>query len=90
MRVDLALFEGDNLLDRLEISIGPTLQCNHFKHFHALHELVGDAAKIRLDGFPESFGINHSDIDMPVHESEDWETLDLGRFMIAFWCRVGV
>jgi len=90
MRVDLALFEGDVLLDRLEISVGPTPQCGHFKFFHALYHLAEDAAKIELDGFPESFGMKRMGIDMPIHESDDWETLVFEKFTIAFWCRVGV
>jgi len=27
-------------------------------------------------------------LDMPIHESTDWETLDFDRYILAFWCRL--
>lgn len=87
MRVDLALFEGDDLLDRGEIMISGEQTTDSFNLFQAHHRLAGDAAAIVLDRFSDSVDLKRVALDMPVHESEDWESLELGQFTVAFWCR---
>ena len=88
MRVDLALFQGDDLLDRREILVSPKRQSDNFNLFQAHHQLVDDAADIVLDSFADQVGLNRVVLDMPVHESQDWESVELGKFTVAFWCRV--
>jgi len=87
MRVDLALFQGDDLLDRGEITVSPEQRTDSFNLFQAHHQLAGDAADIVLDRFSDSVGLKRVTLDMPVHESEDWESVELGKFTVAFWCR---
>ena len=88
MRVDLALFQDDDLLDRGEIVVGAEQRTDIFNLFQAHHQLAGDAADIVLDRFSDSVGLNRVTLDMPVHESEDWESIELGKFTVAFRCRV--
>ena len=88
MRVDLALFQGDDLLDRNEISVSTERRTETFSLFKAHHQLVNDAADIVLDSFSDQVDLKRVTLDMPVHESGDWESIDLGKFTVAFWCRV--
>ena len=88
MRVDLALFKGDDLLDRGEIMVSSEQRTDSFNLFLAHHQLAGDVADIVLDRFSDSVGLKRVTLDMPVHESKDWESLELGKFTVAFWCRV--
>jgi hypothetical protein len=88
MHVDLALFDGDVLLERGKISVGATRQTSSLQLFHAHHQLVNDAADITLDGFADRVGLKSVVLNMPVHESSDWESIELERYTMAFWCRV--
>ena len=87
MRVDLALFEGDALLDRGELRIGSVEAVSSFALFQATHRLGPNAADIVLSNFPACLDLETITLDMPIHESVDWESMDLGRYMLAFWCR---
>ena len=86
MRVELALFDGDTLLDRGELCIASESGCNHLKLFHAAHRLNGDVAQIVLSKFPPSMHIKTSRLDMPLHRSDDWESIDLGGYTLVFRC----
>ena len=88
MHVELALFQGDDLLDRGEILIGAERLTDSFTLFLAHHQLVGDAADIVLDSFADQVDFKRVTLDMPVHTSEDWESIELGKYTVAFWCRV--
>jgi hypothetical protein len=88
MRVDLGLFEGDTLLDRGVIRIGPAKVTDTFKHFRATHSLGSSAAEILLSDFSTQVGLKAITLDMPIHESADWESIDLDKYTVAFWCRL--
>ncbi|GAB2499604.1 hypothetical protein GCM10027084_11250 [Pseudoxanthomonas sangjuensis] len=88
MRVDLALFDGDDLLDRKEITVSRFKRVDSFTLFRATHQLGHESADIVLGGFAEHLGLNKIALDMPIHESNDWESIDLGRYTLAFWCRL--
>lgn len=90
MRVDLALFDGDELLGRVEIRVGAEQSISRFALFEAVHKLGHDAADIVLSAFPAHIDLKTITLDMPIHESEDWESLDLGRYTLAFWCRLNL
>jgi hypothetical protein len=87
MRVDLALFDGDKLLDRIELCIDVARRFQEFLLFNATYELGPQAADIVLSGFPASIDLKTITLDMPIHTSTDWESIDLGRYTLAFWCR---
>ena len=88
MRVDLALFDGDEFLCRGEVSVGPVEEIHSFSLFQVTHQLGQDAADIVLSGFPSHVDLKTITLDMPIHESTDWESIDLGRYTLAFWCRL--
>ncbi|WAC63718.1 hypothetical protein OVA13_02695 [Pseudoxanthomonas sp. SL93] len=88
MHVDLALFEGDTLLDRGCFTVGADRAVFAFSLFQASHQLVSGSADVVLFGFPKHIDLKKIALDMPVHESLDWETIDLGRYTVAFSCRL--
>jgi hypothetical protein len=88
MRVDLALFDGDELLSRNEFRVGAAELVSTFPLFHATHKLGQETADIVLSNFPAHVDLKTVSLDMPIHESSDWESIDLGRYTLAFWCRL--
>lgn len=87
MRVDLALFEGDTLLDRGVISIGPVTATDRFEHFIATHSPGSGVAVVQLSDFSTHIDLKSMALDMPIHESADWESIELGRYGVVFRCR---
>lgn len=71
MRVDLGLFEGDTLIDRGAISVGPDKATDTFTHFRATHSLGLEAAEILLSDFSSHIGLKSITLDMPIHDSAD-------------------
>ena len=88
MRVELALFEGDTLLERGEVVVSATQQVDSFELFRASHRLGPEAVDIILDAFADHMEVKRSTLSMPVHESGDWESIDLGKYTLAFWCHL--
>lgn len=90
MRVELALFHGDDLLERGQIDVSVPAGVSSFRLFRASHRLAAGVADIVLDGFAEGIALKRVSLDMPVHESEDWESIELDKYTLAFWCRLNV
>jgi hypothetical protein len=86
MRFDFGLFDGDTLLERGSFVVSTLPLCAHFASFHAAHVLEGDVAKIVLSRFPPEFDLKTATLDVPVHESDDWESIELARYALAFRC----
>ena len=86
MHVELALFDGDELLERGSIDVGVEARCNHLNHFHVAHRLEVDAAKVVLSNFSSRVKLRTSTLSMPVHQSSDWESIDLAGYTLAFRC----
>jgi hypothetical protein len=86
MRVELALFDGDTLLDRGQILVGPESSCDHFKLFRVAHQIKGAAAQVVLLGFSPSINLTTADLNMPIHQSADWESIKLAGYTLAFRC----
>jgi hypothetical protein len=91
MLVEFALFdENDALLERSSIRVSSESQCAHLRQFHVAHELCGDAAKIVLSNFSPNLELKTVSLDMPVHQSADWESIALDRYTFAFRCSLVV
>ena len=88
MHVDLALFERNELLDRGCFTVGPDKAEVLFSLFNVSHQLASDSADVVLSDFPGHVGLKRIALDMPIHESLDWESIDLGRYTVVFWCRL--
>ena len=88
MHVALALFDGDVLLGRCEVVVTADQKVDAFDLFRATHSLGKDDADIVLDDFAGHIQLNRATLRMPIHESEDWESIELERYTLAFRCRV--
>ena len=88
MRVELALFEGDALLERTELVVGAGASIDSFHLFRATHELGNEAANIVLDNFSAAVTLKSVKLHMPIHESNDWESIEIEKYTLAFWCHL--
>lgn len=88
MRVELALFDGDALLERTEIVVDASERIDAFRLFRASHKLGAEAADIVLDNFAEPVALKNAKLCMPIHESDDWESIQLDKYTLAFRCRL--
>lgn len=86
MLVEFAFFRDDTLLERGAVRVTTEAQCAHLKQFHIAHQLVGDAAQIVLSNFGPETGLKMSRLEMPVHQSDDWETIQLATHLLVFRC----
>ena len=93
MKVNFALFNGDELKYRgwLQIDKERTeISFDGFLKFE--HELLDDHASIVMEIYEQStlgFAGNRllkSTLHMPIHISEDWESIELTKFTFAFRC----
>lgn len=60
MRIDLALFDGDTLLERQEIPVTSTPKAERFGSFRASYKLGPAAAEVVLDDFASSVELKRS------------------------------
>ncbi len=88
MRVEMAFLDGDTLLDRLEIAVSQSEQVDSFALFRVRHKLGEEAAEIVLYDFAEGIDVKRSMLTMPIHESGDWESIEIAKYTLAFWCRL--
>jgi len=88
MRVQLVLFDGDALLERTEIVVGNSERADSFRLFRAIHKLGAEAADIVLDNFATEVALKSAKLHMPIHESDDWESIQLEKYTLAFRCRL--
>lgn len=88
MLVEFALFDNDALLERSAVRVCADAQCSHLVLFHVAHQLRGDVAKLVLSNFSPTLGLNTVNLDMPVHESADWESIELAKYTFAFRCSI--
>lgn len=88
MLVEFALFDKDALLERSAIRICADAQCSHLALFHVAYQLCGDVAKLVLSNFSPTLGLKTVNLDMPVHQSSDWESIELAKYTFAFRCSI--
>jgi hypothetical protein len=88
MRIELALFDGDALLERAEIMVDTSERVNAFRLFRARHRLGADAADIVLDNFAAQVQLKTAKLHMPIHQSDDWESIQLEKYTLGFKCHL--
>jgi DNA primase len=86
MLVEFALFDQDTFLERSAIRVTTEAQCAHLDLLHVAHQLRGDAAKIVLSSFAPAIGLKTVNLHVPVHQSADWESIELAKYTFAFRC----
>ena len=88
MLVELGLFLGDRLLEKGSIRITAKEVIDKSEVVSLRHRLVDDVAEIELSVFDCGVQKVKSNLEMPVHESEDWESIELAEYTLAFKCRL--
>lgn len=86
MLVDFGLFSGDDLLQRGSLKISERYESASYENIIIQHRLKDDHAEIILEVFSNSEKLIESNLHMPIHQSEDWESIELERFTFAFKC----
>ena len=88
MLVEFALFDDDMLLERNSIRVSSDAQCLHLPTFNLAYQLSGEVAKLVLYNFSDRVKLKTSRLDMPIHQSQDWESIELDRYTFAFRCQI--
>lgn len=52
------------------------------------HRLFEDMAEITIEAFADGEILVKSTLHMPIHQSDDWEAIELAQFTLAFRCRL--
>ena len=88
VHVEIGLFEEDNLLFQGEIQITEKEYEEENELIRIKHQIINDEAIIELRVFDDGEQIIKSTLDMPVHESEEWESIQLAHLTLAFKCKL--
>ena len=88
MHVELVLLFDDKLLGRGAVQVTAAEQTDDLGMFKASHKLTESSANIVLSDFAEGVSLRKSTLDMPIHQSTDWESIDLAGYTLAFRCRL--
>lgn len=88
MIIEIGLFLGEQLLERGTIRVTDQESINEYEVISLSHCLVNDVAKLELRVFDDDIQKVKSNLEMPVHESEDWESIELAEYTLAFKCRL--
>lgn len=90
MQVEFGLFRGDKLLHRGSVEITTNEQQEINETLSLKHRLAGEMAIIELRVYEDGMQKIKSEINMPIHESEDWESIELTEYTLAFRCMLNV
>jgi len=88
VRVELGIFESDNLLFQGEITITEEEYEEENEIIRLKHQLINNEAIIELRIFDGGVQVIKSSLNMPIHESDDWESIELVDFTLAFKCKL--
>jgi len=86
--VEIGLFLGDQLLERGVIRITDHEGIDESEVVSISHCLVNGVAKVELCVFDGGVQKIKSNLEMPVHESGDWESIELAEYTLVFKCRL--
>ncbi len=88
MLIEIGLFQGDELLQQGKIIVTDSEQLEENEIISLRHQLVDNTALIELTIFDNAVQKIKSNLDMPVHQSEDWESIELDQYTFAFRCNL--
>ncbi len=88
MLIDIGLFQGDELLQQRKINVTDREQFEKNEQLLLKHQLVGNEARIEVRILDNGVQQIKSNLDMPVHQSEDWESIELAQYTFAFRCNL--
>jgi hypothetical protein len=86
--IEIGLFQGDELLQRGRIKVTEFEQFEENDQISVKHQLVEDAALIELRVFDNGVQQIKSNLEIPIHQSNDWESIELAQYTLAFRCNL--
>jgi len=86
MKIEFGFFEGDELLQRGQIIITNKKYVETEGVLVITHRLFEEMAEILIEAISEGQRLIKSTLHVPIHESEDWESIELAQFTFAFKC----
>ena len=86
MLIDIGLFHGDELLQQSKIKVTEQEHTDENEVISMKHQLTDNMARIELRVFENGEQQIKSNLDMPVHQSDDWESIELAQYTLAFRC----
>ena len=86
MLIDIGIFQGDELLHQGKIKVTEKEQVDENEVISLNHHLIEDIARIELRVFDNGEQKIKSNLDMPVHQLDDWESIELAQYTMAFRC----
>jgi hypothetical protein len=84
--IDIGLFHGDELLQQGKIKVTEQEHTDENEVISLKHQLTDNMARIELRVFENGEQQIKSNLDMPVHQSDDWESIELAQYTLAFRC----
>ena len=88
MLIEFGLFQGDELLQRGRIKVTGFEQFEENEQISVKHQLVEKTAFIELRVFENGVQQIKSNLEMPIHQSDDWESIELAKYTLAFRCNL--
>ena len=92
MRIDLAFFDGDDLLVKGLVECRVQEQSVSFDtksgvRFIVTAQFEDPACPVSIDCSSNGINLYRTALRFGVHTSDDWESIDLGGIhTLAFWC----
>ena len=86
MLIDIGLFLGNQLLQQGKIKVTEQETIDESDVISLKHQLIEDIARLELRVFENGDQQMKSTLDVPVHQSEDWESIELANYTLAFRC----
>lgn len=88
MLIDIGLFQGGELLQQGKIKVTEQEHVDENEVISLKHQLIEDIVRIELRVFENGEQQIKSNLDMPIHQSDDWESIELAKYTLAFKCRL--
>lgn len=88
MLIEIGLFQGEKLLQRGRIKVTELEQLEENEQISLKHQLAENAARIELRVFDNGVQQIKSNLDVPIHQSDDWESIELAQYTLAFRCNL--
>ena len=95
MRVDIAIFDGDTLVSRYEFCVRSAEAIDDFWVCNVNHRRTADGAVFifsRHEQWRMFGGIYIKEpitLTVPAIEFTDWKSIEMGKYTLAYWCRLG-
>tara|TARA_R110000823_G_C15902677_1_gene497084 strand:- start:102 stop:374 length:273 start_codon:yes stop_codon:yes gene_type:complete len=86
MLIDIGLFLGNQLLQQGKIKVTEKETIDESDVISLKHQLIEDIARLELRVFENGDQQMKSTLDVPVHQSGDWESIELANYTLAFRC----